>query len=297
MHLIVQGAAAGGGFPQWNCGCANCARARSGDPAARPRTQAQLAVSPDGARWTLIGASPDLRQQILATQELAPPAGTRHSPVDTVVLISADVDGIAGLLALREQHRLRILAPRAILDILAGNSLFASLDPALVVREALAPGQAADLGDGMTVRLLPMPGKVPLYQEDRQAARAEAAPTYAARLDAKGRVAIAAPGCAEITPAVLEALAPADLLLFDGTLYDDEEMIRAGMSAKTSRRMGHVPLSGAGGSLTSLAGLRARRIFFHINNTNPILLDDSPERAECAGAGFEVAYDGMRITL
>jgi pyrroloquinoline quinone biosynthesis protein B len=298
MKCLVLGSAAGGGFPQWNCACPNCVRARSGDAAARPRTQASIAVSADDASWVIVGASPDLRQQILANRPLWPPAGTRNSPIGAVVLVSADVDGIAGLLVLREQHRFRLFAPPNILAVLAANGVFASLDAALVSREELRPGHATDTGLGLSVTLLEMPGKIPLYQEaERAAEAAAAAPTYAARLASDGHVCIAAPGCAEITPQVLAHLADADILFFDGTLFRDNEMITAGLSWKTGHRMGHVSVSGPDGALDRMASLRARKIFFHINNTNPMLLDDSPERAVVNAAGFEVSYDGMTVTI
>jgi pyrroloquinoline quinone biosynthesis protein B len=295
MQCLVLGAAAGGGFPQWNCGCANCARARAGDPRARPRSQASVAVSADGAQWLLIGATPDLRQQILDNTQLAPPAGTRHSPVAGVLLVSADIDGIAGLLVLREQHKFRLFAPASILALLRDNGVFASLDPALVDRVEITVGHTEDTGLGVMATLLPMPGKIPLYQEQRDAADAAPATTYAARLEANGRVCVVAPACADITPAVLGQLGDADLLFFDGTLFHDNEMIEAGLSWKTGRRMGHVSVSGPDGALARLGGLRARKVFFHINNSNPMLLDDSPERAAVEAAGFEVGYDGMLI--
>jgi pyrroloquinoline quinone biosynthesis protein B len=296
MQALVLGAAAGGGFPQWNCGCPHCARARAGDPAARPRTQASVALS-TGKGWLLVGASPDLRQQILANPELAPPPGTRDSPIAAVVLVSADVDGIAGLLVLREQHRFRLMAPAAILQVLHANGVFGSLDPVLVERVEIAAGETADTGLGMSLTLLAMPGKIPLYQEDRAASAAAPATTYAARVAADGRVCVVAPACATITDGVLHDLAGANLVFFDGTLFRDDEMITAGLSWKTGQRMGHVSVAGPEGALARLAGLPARKVFFHINNSNPMLLDDSPERRDVEAAGFEVSYDGMRVTL
>jgi len=298
MQSLVLGAAAGGGFPQWNCGCAQCVRARAGDPAARPRTQASVAVSPDGARWLIIGASPDLRQQILANDVLAPPPGTRDSPIAGVVLVSADVDGIAGLLVLREQHRFRLFAPAAILRVLAENAVFASLDNAVVERVEIVPGVEIDTGLGVALTLLAMPGKVPLYQETARAAEDVApAATYAARVRAGGRVCVVAPGCARIDDSVLDKLADADVLFFDGTLFSDDEMIVAGLGWKTGRRMGHVSVSGPDGALARLAGLKARKVFFHINNSNPMLLDDSAARAVVTDAGFEVGFDGMMVAV
>jgi pyrroloquinoline quinone biosynthesis protein B len=296
MRALVLGAAAGGGFPQWNCGCAQCVLARAGDPRALPRTQASVAVSA-GQGWLLVGASPDLRQQILANPELAPPAGTRNSPIAGVVLVSADVDGIAGLLVLREQHRFRLFAPASILKTLRENGVFQSLDPALVERVEITAGAALETGLGLSLTLLAMPGKIPLYQENRAAASAEAAITYAARIEAGGRVCVVAPACAQITPGVLADLSDADTLFFDGTLFRDDEMIAAGLSWKTGQRMGHVSVSGPDGALARLAGLQARKIFFHINNSNAMLLEDSVERLQVQSAGFEVSYDGMQVSV
>jgi pyrroloquinoline quinone biosynthesis protein B len=295
MQCLVLGAAAGGGFPQWNCGCANCARARTGDPAARPRTQASIAVHAGDAGWLIVGASPDLRQQILANPQLAPPPGTRASPIAGVLLVSADIDGIAGLLVLREQHPFRLFAPASIMAVLHANGVFASLDPALVERVEIRPGAPMDTGLGITATLLSMPGKIPLYQEQRDAAEAAPATTYAVRLEASGRVCVVAPACADITPDVLASLSDADLLFFDGTLFHDAEMIAAGLSWKTGRRMGHVSVSGPEGALARLASLRARKVFFHINNSNPMLLDDSAERTAIRQAGWDVAWDGMLL--
>ena len=296
MKCLVLGSAAGGGFPQWNCACRLCAAARAGDPRARPRSQVAVAVTADGQSWAVVGASPDLRQQILENPAMAP-RGPRHSPIACVVLLSADVDGMAGLLVLREQQRLRIYAPASILRIMRENPLFASLDPALVERIEVTAGTPTDLGNGLVLTLLEMPGKVPLYQEDRSAAMAEQAVTHAARLQAAGQSVVIAPACAEITPRVLAQLEGADILFFDGTLFTDDEMIAAGVGHKTGRRMGHVPVSGPGGSLGGLAGHAGRRIYLHINNTNPMLLEDSPERAAVRSAGFEVAHDGMEIAV
>jgi pyrroloquinoline quinone biosynthesis protein B len=297
MKCLVLGSAAGGGFPQWNCACRGCTRARSGDPAARPRTQVSVAATHDGARWLLIGASPDLRQQILQTPALFPSEGARHSPIAAVVLLSADVDGIAGLLVLREQQALRIYAPAPILAILAQNQIFAALDSRIVERIELAPNTPIEAVPGLTLTLLRMPGKIPLYQEDRKSAVAEPGATYAARLDGAGRCAIIAPACAEYSDIVQQSLAPAHVLMFDGTLFTDDEMIASNVGQKTGRRMGHMPVSGDDGSLAKLSAHAGRCIYLHINNTNPILLDDSPQRAEVLAAGVDVAYDGMEIDV
>lgn len=295
LRALVLGAAAGGGFPQWNCACRLCNLVREGDPRVSAATQASVAVSAIPDRWLIVGASPDLRQQILGTPALRPNGGgLRSSPIAGVVLLSADVDGIAGLIVLRERQPLRVLAPAPILDVLRANSVFGVLDPALVEQVELTPDVPLDC-DGIELTLLPLPGKVPLYLEDRAAAAPEAGPSYAARLRAGGRSVVVAPACAALDDAVLARLAGHDVLFFDGTVFEDDEMIRAGVGAKTGRRMGHVPIAGPGGSLERLAPLPGRRIFLHINNTNPILLEGSPERLRVEAAGFEVGHDGMDV--
>lgn len=292
---IVLGSAAGGGFPQWNCGCPLCCLARQRDPRVRPATQASVAVTGDGESWLVVGASPDLRQQISETPALWPKTAGRHSPIAGVVLIGGDIDAIAGLLVLRERQAFTIYAPGSLLDVLEQNGVFGVLDPALVRRVAVTPMEPVAGPGNLTLTLLPMPGKVPLYQETPGATEAEAGLTYAARLEANGRSVIVAPACAQITDTVLAQLRSADAVFFDGTLFTDDEMIAAGLGQKTGARMGHVPLSGPGGTLERLAELPGRRILLHINNTNPILLSDSPQRRQVEAAGFEVAYDGMEV--
>ena len=294
---VVLGSAAGGGFPQWNCGCRLCGLARAHDPSVRAATQASVAVSGDGESWLLVGASPDLRQQLLQTPCLWPRTSGRDSPITGVLLTGGDIDAIAGLLVLREQQPFTVYAPAALLDVLAANPVFDVLDPAMVRRVEIKPMQPIVCAGDLTVTLLPMPGKIPLYLEDRSSIEPEAAPFYAALLQTGGRSMIIAPGCADITQAVHAQLMQADVLFFDGTLFTDDEMIAAGLGVKTGRRMGHTPISGPDGTLVRLADLPGRRIFLHINNTNPILQLDSPQRREVEAAGFEVAYDGMEINL
>ncbi len=294
---VVLGSAAGGGYPQWNCGCELCSLARAGDPRVRAATQASVAVTGNGVDWTLVGASPDLRQQISQTPKLWPRSAGRDSPIVSVVLTGGDIDAIAGLLVLRERQPFTIYAPAPLLDVLAANHVFGVLDPAVVRRVDVTPSVPTPCGAGLTLTLLPMPGKIPLYLEDRNAIEPEAGPNYAALLQAGDRGVIFAPACANITDAVLQHLARARVLFFDGTLFTDDEIIAAGLGLKTGRRMGHVPISGADGTLARLSGLPARRIFLHINNTNPILRNDSPERRQVEAAGFEVAYDGMEVRL
>ena len=297
LRALVLGAAAGGGFPQWNCACRLCNLVRDGDPRVSAATQASVAVSAVPDRWLIVGASPDLRQQILSAPELHP-AGSdlRSSPIAGVVLLSADVDGIAGLIVLRERQPLRVFAPAPILAVLRANSVFGVLDPALVEQIELAPDEPFTC-DRLELTLLPMPGKVPLYLENRASAAPEPGPAYAARLRADGRSVVVAPACAVLDEDVLGRLRGHDAVFFDGTLFEDDEMIQAGVGEKTGRRMGHMPIGGPDGSLVRLASLPGRRIFLHINNTNPILLKGSPERVQVEAAGFEVGYDGMDVRL
>jgi len=305
LRLIVLGAAAGGGFPQWNSGGAGCRRARAGDPAAPPRTQAGFAVSADGERWLLVNASPDLRQQINATPALHPrPGALRDSPIGAVVLTGAEVDAVMGLLHLRERHAFDLWAAQPALEVLAANPIFAALDSSRVPRRPLPLDNPMSLL-GLTVTAYAVPGKVPLFAEGAdfaaeatQAPVAEEGEALGLALSGGGGTLHLIPGCALFTPALRDRLRGAECVLFDGTLFTDDEMIRLGAGPKTGRRMGHMPMTGPGGTLEAFEGLCVRRrIFVHVNNTNPALLSDSPERAHLVVAGWEVAEDGMEIRL
>jgi len=301
VRVIVLGSAAGGGFPQWNCNCPNCRRARAQDPAARARTQCSLAVSADDERWYLLNASPDLRQQLLAAPALHPHPGTaRHSPIDGVVLTNGDIDHVAGLLSLREGHPFRLYATRRILAVLDDNPVFDALDRDLVERRPVALGEPIKLGEGLSVEMFAVPGKVPLYLEaGSPQIGAETEDVVGVRIEQDGgATCFFVPGCARLTPALARRLGGASVVFFDGTLWRDDEMIRLGTGTKTGQRMGHMSVAGSNGSLAAFAGLEVtRKIYIHVNNTNPMLLDDSPERAAVAAAGWDVAYDGMEIEL
>jgi pyrroloquinoline quinone biosynthesis protein B len=304
VRIIVLGSAAGGGFPQWNCACANCRRGRAGDPAAKPRTQCSLAVSGDGGEsWCLLNASPDLRQQILATPALHPRLGPRHSPIRGVVLTNGDIDHVAGLLSLREGQPFTVYATRSILSALYANPMFGALGREVVDRRPLDLGEVIDVGGGLAVEPFAVPGKVPLYLEDgdRPEIGAETEDTIGLRVvgsGGRGGSFFFIPGCAHLTEGLAERLRGARLVFFDGTLYEDDEMVRTGTGTKTGRRMGHMSVAGPDGSLAAFAGLGVgRKIYIHINNTNAILLDDSPERAAVTAAGWEVACDGMEVEV
>ena len=302
LAAIVLGAAAGGGFPQWNCRCAVCRLAWAGDKRVKPRSQASLAVSADGERWILLNASPDLRAQIQANQNLQPRGqahdNARGSPIAAVVLTGAEIDQTAGLLSLRERSPFTLYATAATLAAIADNPMFAALAPDVVSRHAVVPGERIALGFGIEAELFIVPGKVPLYLEgDDPDTASESAANVGVEISSGASRLAYVPGAAAITPAVMQRLARADVIFFDGTLFRDDEMIASGTGTKTGRRMGHMPLDGPDGSLAALAGLRARRIFVHINNTNPILIEGSPERGRVVAAGWEIAEDGLEVKL
>jgi pyrroloquinoline quinone biosynthesis protein B len=297
ITAIVLGAAAGGGFPQWNCNCDVCRLAWAGDPRVRPRTQASLAVSAGDAEWALFNASPDLRAQIQSTRVLHP-AGLRDSPIKSVLLTGAEIDQTAGLLSLRERSPFRLIATAATLAAVADNPMFDAIAADVVSRRAVSPGEKFSIGGDLEAELFMVPGKVPLYLEGENPDTAEeSAVNVGIEIGGGDQRLVYVPGVAAVTEALRQRLSRADAVLFDGTLFTDDEMIRSGTGSKAGRRMGHMPIEGEGGSLNALAGLSARKIFVHINNTNPILIDGSPERLATEAAGFEVAVDGLEIVL
>jgi pyrroloquinoline quinone biosynthesis protein B len=300
LRIIVLGSAAGGGAPQWNCHCPVCAEAWRQSSTAQFRSQAGLAVSADGLSWLLLNASPDLRQQILATPALHPhgPA-RRNSPIVGVFLTGGDVDAVAGLLCLRERQTLDLYGTAATLAILAANSIFQVLDQDLVRRHCVELDTAVATSAGLLVRPFAVPGKVPLYLEDQSPSIGqETENVIGLEVSAGTARFFFIPGCAEITPGLRRRIAGASLLFFDGTTFTDDEMPRLGLSDKSARRMGHVAMSGPQGSLSSLAhaGI-TRRVYIHINNTNPVLREGSREHGALAEAGWELAHDGMEIDL
>jgi pyrroloquinoline quinone biosynthesis protein B len=309
LHVIVLGSAAGGGFPQWNCNCTLCRRARAGDPKVKRRTQSSLAVSSGDGKWFLLNASPDLRQQIDATSDLHPdPASTRHSPIVGAVLTNADVDHIAGLLNLRESQPLAVYATRRVHAVLDRNSVYGVLNPTYVDRRTLDLDRRTDLAgkdgviNGIAVEPFAVPGKVALYLEDTSKANmgSTAEDTIALRITerATGRSFFYVPACAAMPPDLAQKLKGADLVFFDGTVWHDDEMIATRTGKKTGGRMGHMHVSGDDGSVAAFAALGVKRkVFVHINNTNPVLAEDSAERRFVESAGWEVGYDGMRVTL
>lgn len=297
MQAIVLGSAAGGGVPQWNCRCPICQLAWAGDPRVRTRTQSSLAVSADGECWLVLNASPDIRQQIAQTGDLHPRAGSRHSPIEAVLATSAEVDHIAGLLTLRERQPLTIYGTPQILDILALNPIFDVLAPGVVKRHSVQLDQTIEPVDGLSVTVFAVAGKVPLWRENKRSADDNGfSATVGVMLEAAGTRIAYVPGCAWVDDDLLRRLAGVDVLLFDGTVFQDDELVQAGVSEKTGRRMGHMPMSGEDGSMARLSGVPvSRRIFVHINNTNPVLVEGSAERRLVEERGWIVAHDGLRI--
>ena len=307
LHTIVLGSAAGGGFPQWNSNDAAARRARAGEIPSR--TQSSLAVSADGRNWVLLNASPDIRQQINDQPQLQPRDGDpkRSSPIAAVVLTNGDVDHVAGLLGLRESQPFALYAHERVLGVLAANSIFSVLRKDYVVRRALALDaplelrNAVDRALGLTVTAFAVPGKVALWREDETDASLGTRDGDTVALEIRAdepRSMFYIPGCAAVTEALTARLRGAALLLFDGTLWRDDEMIVQGVGRKTGRRMGHMSCSGPDGSMAAFEPLNVKRkMFVHINNTNPLLLPESSERAEAEARGWEIAYDGMEISL
>lgn len=309
LQVIVLGSAAGGGFPQWNCNCALCRRARAGDPKVRRRTQSSLAVSSGDGKWFLLNASPDLRKQIDDNPDLHPdPEVTRHSPIMGAVLTNADVDHIAGLLNLRESQPLAVYATPRVHAVLDRNTVYRVLNPAYVDRRPLELERRTELAgkdgivNGLAIEPFSVPGKIALYLEDPSLDNlgSAAEDTIALKVTerATGKSFFYVPACASMPPDLAERLSGADLVFFDGTVWKDDEMIATRTGKKTGGRMGHMHLAGKDGSVAAFAGLGVKRkVFIHINNTNPVLAEDFPERAFVEAAGWEVGYDGMRVTL
>ena len=311
MRILVLGSAAGGGSPQWNCNCAVSQAVRSGSHGGQTRTQSSIAVSHDNERWFLLNASPDLGEQIRANPALHPKNDMlRHSPIQGVVLTNGDVDHVAGLLVLRESQPLVVYGSQRVLGFLATNSIFNVLNPDYVRRTPLTLGEPMPMTshdgkhDGLMMEAFAVPGKIALWLEDAEKGDdlgTEEGDTIALRVWVEGaedQTLYYIPGCAAVDDALAARLQDAPLVLFDGTLWRDDEMVEAGVGTKTGARMGHMSQSGDKGTLAAFRNLDVKRkILIHINTTNPILLADSPERRHVEQEGWEVAYDGMEVSL
>jgi pyrroloquinoline quinone biosynthesis protein B len=307
LRVVVLGAAAGGGVPQWNCGCRVCRAARTENPELQS-TQASLAISADGDHWFLINASPDLRQQLTATPQLHPASGKlRHSPISGVILTNGEIDAITGLLSMREGSPFTIYAHAKVLATLKSNSIFNVLGEKNVRRQAIEIEQAFEpaLADGSPsgIEILPfeVTGKGAWYLEgERREGKEAAGDTLGLRIrdKATGKFFYFLAACAEVTDDLTSRLKGASLIFFDGTVWRDDELIAAGLSNKTGRSMGHIAMSGEAGAIAALENLGIeRKIFLHINNSNPALLQDSEERKAVMRAGWDIPTDGTEIVL
>jgi len=308
LRVVVLGAAAGGGVPQWNCGCPVCRMARTERPELQS-TQASIAISADGDHWFLINASPDLRQQLIATPQLHPAAGKlRHSPIAGVILTNGEIDAVAGLLSMREGWPFTIYAHSRVLSILQTNSIFNVLSEKNVQRRPIEMDAAFEptLPDGSPsgIEVLPfaVPGKGAWYLEGKAHPAGDTGDgdTLGLRIldKASGRYFYFLAACADVTDDLKSRLNGASAIFFDGTVWRDDELIVAGLGTKTGQGMGHIAMSGERGAIESLDGLDIdRKMFLHINNSNPVLLRDSAERRMAERAGWQIPADGTEITL
>jgi pyrroloquinoline quinone biosynthesis protein B len=302
VQVILLGTAAGGGFPQWNCWCPTCRTARREPGRARPRSQSSVAVSADGRRWFLLNASPDVHAQ-LTRIPMAEPSGMRHVPVEGVVLTDAELDHTLGVVLLREGRYLQVYATPAVQSVIEHDSSLLPVTRAFaeVRLQPLALDGSTALGyrdgcpAGLTVTAFTVPADPPRFATQELPGHTVG---LLVRDDATGGVCAFVPGCGGLDPGLLDRLAGAELVLFDGTFWTDDELIGLGIGERTARQMDHLPVSGPDGSLERLAALPGRhKVYTHINNTNPMLVEDSPQRLLVERLGLEVGADGMRFTL
>lgn len=309
VKVKILGSAAGGGFPQWNCACPNCASLRSGTFRGKARTQAQVAISADGQSWFLLGASPDLRAQIEGAPELHPRNGIRQSPIAGAVFLNADVDHVFGLLLMRELQPLCAYATPSVRRLVSeDNSMFAMMRRVLgqLTWKEFSPGVAFSLAgpagndSGLRCRAISLATHFPAYvSESRRTSLNSGEASLGVIIEsAAGKRIAYMPAVPQIDDSLLQELDTAGVLLFDGTFWSDDELIRVQGSGQTARQMGHVPVSSKDGSLAKLAGLRSpRKIYMHINNTNPILNETGTEYRQVRDAGWEIAEDGWQFEL
>lgn len=310
MIVKIIGSAAGGGFPQWNCNYHLSRNARNAENGFLARTQSSIIASADGKRFVLFNASPDIRQQIQNTPCLHPGADgpLRSTPIAAVVLTNADVDHIAGLLTLRERQAFNLYATKRVLDVLDANPIFNVLNPDLVKRHILPLTGVTAICDvdgnplDITLETFVVAGKIALFMENAADENfgSQDGDTVGLKIGQTGsnKTLFYIPGCAQVNVELFERVKNADCLLFDGTLFHDDEMLRAGLGPKTGKRMGHISMAGEQGSLRAWQDAAInQKIYVHINNSNPVLDDHAPERQMVEKAGWQVAFDGMEIIL
>jgi pyrroloquinoline quinone biosynthesis protein B len=302
LRIVLLGTAAGGGFPQWNCWCPICRAGRSDPRRASPRTQSSAAVSTDGERWFLLNASPDIRDQLTCLPGTIP-AGVRHVPVEGIVTTDAELDHTYGIVLLREARYLQLYSTAAVRSILEVDSrilpvtrAFADVElTELPLEQSVPLRYRSGEPSGLWIEPFTVPAGPPRF-----APGASAGHTVGLLIQdqSTGGTCAFVPGCGELDQWLLRRLGDADLLLFDGTFWSDDELVELGISDRRARQMDHLPVSGPDGSLQLLQGLsRPRKVYTHINNTNPMLLEDSPQRATVERAGLAVGSDGMGFTV
>jgi pyrroloquinoline quinone biosynthesis protein B len=307
VRVRVLGSGAGGGFPQWNCNCDNCRGVRSGSRRAKPRTQSSIAVSADGVRWYPINASPDIRQQIESFSALHATGAVRGTPIQAILLTNADIDHITGLLSLREFQPLCIYSTKQVMDwVLESNAVFRAirLFPSQCTwKTVVTSGQYEVIGvdgkdSGIRYEAFAVPSKPPAYLMDLVSDWSEETIGYKITDATSGRSFAYVPGIKQIDPEMLARLSGCNCIFLDGTFWSDDELMKLGITDKSALAIGHIPIGGPDGSLRTLAALSdVRKIYIHINNTNPILIEDSPERRAVEDAGWEVAFDGMDLEI
>jgi pyrroloquinoline quinone biosynthesis protein B len=297
MNFKLLGTAAGGGFPQWNCACTLCDLCRNFPDVVRPRLQLQAAFSTDAEKWFLINASPDLRFQIESNPELQPVAlhGKRNTPIQGIILTSADLDQVLGLLLLREFQPLTIYSTGVVRRVLEANSFFRMLErvPNQLTWVEIHPGKAFTLGDQVTCTPISLSGSLPYYAREFAA---YGLASLGLLLEADGHRLAYTPSLPEVTEAIREMYASCDVILVDGTFWSDAELSRTHSGTPLARSIGHVPMSGDDGTIALLAGISVRqRIFVHINNTNPVLDTRGPEYKHVIDAGWQIGQDGWQL--
>jgi pyrroloquinoline quinone biosynthesis protein B len=299
VRIHILGSAAGGGFPQWNCACVNCSGFRTGLIRAKARTQCSLAISADGSRWSLLNASPDLRTQIFSFPDLLPKGEVRGSAIDAVLLSDAELDHVAGLLSLREAQPIRLYCTSRVFNwVFESNPIFGALNrPEKFRTIGVEDRKAETIGCGLGFEAFFVSGKVPTYVKSAASDCAGAAVAFKVIDVRAGSSVLCVPAIKEIDERLIAVARECDCILFDGSFWSENEMEIRGAGTRTASAMGHVPISGPAGSLARLSDLSIRKIYTHINNTNPILDETSAERHELEEMGWEVAEDGIDFTV